>query len=51
MSYHEQDAFYCEVMEDYEHIDNTQQIEVNGTTYEVADFCSYEEVEEYYNNN
>jgi len=51
VSYHEQDAFYCEVMEDYEHIDNTQQIEVNGTTYEVADFCSYEEVEEYYNNN
>tara|TARA_R100000734_G_C3316032_1_gene108335 strand:- start:315 stop:2420 length:2106 start_codon:yes stop_codon:yes gene_type:complete len=52
VSFHEEDAFYCPVTEDYEHVDNTKEIEIDGTTYEVADFCSYDDVEEYhYNNN
>lgn len=51
VSFDEDDAFYCPVMEDYEHAENTKEIEINGTTYEVADFCSYEDVEEYHNNN
>ena len=51
VSFHEEDAFYCPVMEDYEHAENTKEMEVDGTTYEVADFCSWEDVEEYHNNN
>ena len=48
--YHEEDAFYCDVMEDYCHNNNTINIEYNDEVYEVANWCTYEDVAEHYQN-